>query len=546
MGLNRVTGLAPLTAHELHRCLLAATNWLGRNRDAINAINVYPVPDGDTGTNMLLTLRGALEPGTPDDEASAESYLAQLAARALLAARGNSGVILSQMLRGLAEASAGHATLDASALAGALAGASRAADAAVGKPVEGTMLTVLRDAADAAHTQAGDGTATLDAVLGAAQRAAHESVARTPDLLPVLREAGVVDAGGLAVAVLLTGLACACSGEPLPEPLAAPTGAVDLHALAHEGHGYCTEFVVTAEHIDRAALERTFAAAGGESILVVGDAATVHVHVHMADPGPALSIGAAAGRLHAVKVDNMQAQHEAWAAGHAGAATTVSNTNVMPELGLVAVAQGAGLTATLRALGAVVVDGGATNNPSVGTLLEAARVAGSQHVFILPNDRNVFASAEQAAGQMPGHVTVIPARSCAAGIAAAIAYIASGDPVEIAEAMTKAAASVRTVEVTRAVRAATVDGVSVDSGACIALLDDRLAAQSDDIVTAACEGARAAAAEGASLLTLIVGSDATATETAALTGRLREQFPDVEIESIDGGQPHYPYVLGIE
>lgn len=544
-GPQRVTQLTALTARDLHRCLLAAADWLGRNRDAVNAINVYPVPDGDTGTNMLLTLRGALDHGAPAEEAPAGPYLREVARRALLAARGNSGVILSQMLRGLSEAAAGRSALDAEALTIALEGASRAADAAVGQPVEGTMLTVLRDAAAAAREQAAaarPGAVTPGSVLATAERAAHASVARTPDLLPVLREAGVVDAGGLGVAVVLTGLACACSGEPLPEPLVAPLGTLDLHAVAHEGHGYCTEFVVAAAQIDRAALEGALAAAGGDSILVVGDAAMVHVHVHTADPGPALSIGAAAGSLHAVKVDNMQAQHEAWLAGHAGARTP----DAVPELGLVAVAQGAGLTATLRALGALVVDGGATNNPSVGALLEAAQAAGSRHVFILPNDRNVLAAAEQAASQLPGHVTVIPTRSCAAGLAAAVAYLATGDATAVAEAMTEAAAGVRTVEVTRAVRSATVDGVDVTSGACIALVDGRLTAQRDDIVAVAVEGALAASVEGASLITLIVGGDATAAETTALTAGLQARLPLVEIETIEGGQPHYPYVLGIE
>ena len=307
-----------LTARQLCDLFRVAEQWLALNREPVNAINVYPVPDGDTGTNMLLTLRASLQAAEPAADGAVGPFMQSLARGALLGARGNSGVILSQMLRGLADALDAVEDVDGAALRDALDSASRAAYGAVSEPVEGTMLTVMRDVAGAASTA--PQPPALGQVLDAAVKEAHASVERTPALLPRLAEAGVVDAGGLGLAVLLAGMRFGHRGEELPEPMQTPAGAVDLSAVQHEGHGYCTEFVVIGGALDRDALTVALNAAGGESVLVVGDAEALHVHVHIDDPGPALSAGATAGALEAVKVENMQAQHEQWAAGHGAAA----------------------------------------------------------------------------------------------------------------------------------------------------------------------------------------------------------------------------------
>ncbi len=523
----------------------AALAWFELNREAINAINVYPVPDGDTGTNMLLTLRAARRAaaergdgaGEEGADAGAGAFAQDLAEGALLGARGNSGVILSQMLRGLARGLEGLAAPGPADLGAALAAASDAAYEAVGDPVEGTMLTVLREAAGAA---ARSGAASPAALLAAAAAEARESVARTPSLLPQLRDAGVVDAGGEGVAVLLEGLRLGVAGEPLPPPPETPAGAVELAGVGHEGHGYCVEYLVRGEALAREALAGALTAAGGESLLVVGDAATLHVHVHVEEPDGALEAGGRFGELANVKVENMQAQHEEWAAGHERAGEA-------PPVGLVAVVQGEGLRAAFRELGATaIVDGGATNNPSAGDLLEAARRAGSEHAFVLPNDPNVVMTARQAAAQDPGRVSVVPARSVAAGLAAAVAFVPGEAPQRLGERLAEAAAAVRCVEVTTAVRDATVDGVAVREGDAIALVDGTLRARSATPEEALLLGLAHAVGEDGEVVTLILGADAPDGAAGDLPPRIEAAHPGVEVEVVRGGQPHYPYLAGVE
>ena len=540
-----MTAAQDVAAEAFRDAFDVALAWFELNREAINAINVYPVPDGDTGTNMLLTLRAARraaaerEDGAGEAAAGVGAFARALAEGALLGARGNSGVILSQMLRGLADGLEGRAALGPADLGAALAAASDAAYAAVGDPVEGTMLTVLRDAAGAAAAPDGGG-ASLAALLATTVEAARESVARTPDLLPRLRDAGVVDAGGEGVAVLLEGLRLGVAGEPLPPPPETPAGAVDLAGVGHEGHGYCVEYLVRGEALAREALAEALTAIGGESLLVVGDASTLHVHVHAEEPDAAIEAGGRFGEVANVKAENMQAQHEEWAAGHERAGEA-------PPVGLVAVAQGEGLRAAFRELGATaIVDGGATNNPSAGDLLEAALAAGSEHAFLLPNDPNVVMAAEQAAARDPGRVTVVPARSVAAGLAAAVAFVPGEAPLRLGERLAAAAAAVRCVEVTTAVRDASVDGVAVRAGDAIALVDGALRARSATPEEALLLGLAHAVGEDGEVVTLILGADAPEDAADSIPPRIEAAHPGVEVEVVRGGQPHYPYLAGVE
>ncbi|RLT43433.1 MAG: DAK2 domain-containing protein [Chloroflexi bacterium] len=527
-----------LAAVTLRAAFEVAERWLAANRDAVNAINVYPVPDGDTGTNMLLTWRAALRAGEGVPDQAAGSYLGALAHGALLGARGNSGVILSQMLAGIAAACQGAGTLDGPHFARALVSAADHAYAAISTPVEGTMLTVMRDAARAgAAIDAGDPAA----VLRAAVAEAYASVERTPDLLPRLREAGVVDSGGQGIAVILEGVWHGVTGEPLPQVAAPAPSAVDLGNVAHDGHGYCTEFVLTGTAIDRAEIEAALVAVGGDSILVVGDRETVHVHVHLEDPGPGISIGAARGALASVKVENMQVQHEQWRAGVEASEASV------PSIGLVVVARGEGIAAAFRDLGATrILDGGETGKASTGELIEAARAAGRDHAFLLPNDKDVLMAAQRAVAAEPRFITLIPTRSIAAGLGAAFAYLPEGDVAEIATEMLEAAARVRSVEVSRSVRTATVDGVSVREGDAIALMDDRIVAATETLEDALLAGLDAAGAAEAELVTLYLGADAEPDAGEATSALIASRFAGVEVQVIEGGQPHYPYLAGVE
>ena len=543
-----------LDAHALRTAFEVAAEWLARNRDAVNAINVYPVPDGDTGTNMLLTLRAALDaaneaqPDTaPGDNVPMTAWADALAHGALLGARGNSGVILSQMLRGLATSLGDQPSLDGADLAQALIAASDAAYAALTEPVEGTMLTVLREAAEAARAMSRLSAATPLVVLTVACTEAAVSVLRTPGLLPQLREAGVVDAGGLGVAVILEGLRRSLAGEPLSAAPPMHEDAVALRAVPHEGHGYCVEYLVDADAgadsapLDREALLAALTALRGESLLVVGDAQTLRVHVHIADPEPAITAGRARGVVGALKTENMQAQHDAWRA-----AQTASHGTPPASLGLVAVAAGPGIAAAFHALGATVVECPNDTKPSAGELIAAIHATGAAHVLLLPNDKDVLLTAQQAAEADPGRVTVIPSRSVAAGMSAALAFTSVGDAAQVAAAMSAAGAAVRTVEVTRAARAATIDGITVKTGDAIALVDGVLAVRADDLETALVDGIRVAAPINAEIVTVYLGVGSPIDAADRVFAITEAALPNLIVEVLEGGQLHYPFIAGVE
>ena len=561
-----MTGSAPtdialpdptLSAADLREAFETAERWLLANREGINAINVYPVPDGDTGTNMLLTLRAALR-GIDGADLGVGEMTRRMARAALLGARGNSGVILSQMIRGLAEALDGREGTSGADLIAAIGNASATAYAAVSNPVEGTMLTVLREATAAAQerlaAEAGDTGDT--AILQTLVDEAYASVGRTPELLPRLREAGVVDAGGAGVAVILEGIACQLLGVSLPDaPRYASTERVQTDAVEHEGHGYCTEFIILASApgaaLDLRAIESALSEAGGESLLVVGDATTVHVHVHIEDPGPALSIGANAGALDGVKVEDMQAQHEAWMAEQDEAAPAV----VLQSVGLVAIARGAGLAAAFRDLGAgEVIELAGSMKASADEILAAARRAGRDHAIVLPNDGDILMAAEAAARESGGFLTVVPSANVAAGMAAAIYYRPTGDLDELDEMiveMTTALADVRCIEVATAVRDASVDGVVVRSGDAIALVDGRMHSAGpthDDVLLATLTSE---VTDGASLITAYLGASGLGADGGAAAGErlerhIAEVCPGVEVQVLPGGQPHYAYIVAVE
>ena len=536
-----------LDAPALRRAFEVAERWLAQNREGINAINVYPVPDGDTGTNMLLTWRAALKGGVEGAEGSpsdAGAYLGLVARGALMGARGNSGVILSQIIRGLAETSAGAATLDTPALTRGFEGASATAYAAVTNPVEGTMLTVIREASAAAVEAHASGEGT-EGILYIMLTEAFASVKRTPELLPRLREAGVVDSGGMGVAVILQGIVCGILDHPLPaEPLVTGTAEVQADAVEHEGHGFCTEFVISGAALDRATIEGELVAAGGSSILVVGDPSMLRVHVHVAAPEHAFDVGERHGTLAARKAEDMQAQHEAWMDDRDDDDLDPAS---LPSIGLVAVAEGRGIAAAFRDLGARrVLLGQVGVTVSAGDILEAARRAGRDRAIVLPNDKDVLMSAQQAAVASDGFLIVVPSRSPASGLTAALEYREDGDAAEVAAAMVEVMAGVRAVEVSRSVRTATVDGVAVREGDAIALVDGRMVAATETLEDALLAGLDVATEDGGEIVTVYLGQEAPADAAERLPRLIGERHPDLEIQIVPGGQPYYPYLAGVE
>ena len=518
--------------------LAQAAAWLSRNASAIDAINVFPVPDGDTGSNMSLTLEAAV--AAAGGAGGRASEVLQRAARgALMGARGNSGVILSQILRGLADGAFGADTVDAPALAAALRSAAATASRAVDNPIEGTILTVLDDVAADLSRGARPGM-TLAEFFAAAVETARRSVARTPDLLPILKEAGVVDSGGLGLCVIFEGCLLFLRGEELP-PLPAGalvrrTGAPQPQGERDARFGYCTEFLIEGSDLDVEAIKADVKTLG-ESILVVGEPALVHVHLHTSDPGPALSLGVGLGSLSQIKIENMDAQHRAQFQATAPASTG--------EVSVVAVALGAGFEQILRDYGATVVRGGQTMNPSTEAILEAIERCCGAAVILLPNHKNVVLTAQQAASLAGKPVTVLAARTVPQGIAAALAFRPEAGIEANTAAMTEAAGAVRTIEVTRAAHALRIEGAEVRGGQPIGLIDGEPAttgAAANDAALAAIELLMPAA--GA--LTVYYGRDLPHPQAEALGAEIERRWPGVEVQVVSGGQPFYDYTISVE
>ena len=504
------------------------------SRERIDDLNVYPVPDGDTGTNLTLTVRGVVD-SLEASKATARPELAREVTRAaLMSARGNSGVILSQIVRGAAEVLAAAAELDSRAIAGAFRGASDEAYAAVRRPVEGTMLTVIRELAEAAEARPDLPPRELLAHL---VERGEQSVARTREQLDVLREAGVVDAGGVGLVELVRGLAAAAAGEPVAAPEPAPAVSVEAVHREPSRYRYCTAFVVEGEALDagvlEAALERL-----GDSLLVVGDPTALKVHVHTDDPGAALSLGTAAGAIERVEIADMHRQteqrEERLLALLPGAPSAV-----------VAVVAGDGNRRLFENLGTErIVDGGQTMNPSTAVLLAAIEGVSAPEVVLLPNNPNVVLAAEQAARVAGRPVHVVPTDSIAAGLAALVAFHGERSAEENARAMREAFAAVATGEVAVASRDASADGIAVRKSEYLALLDGGAVASGPVFEEVARTLLERLLAEPRDVVTLLRGEGAPPLN--GLVDELRERHPRLELEVHEGGQPHYPLLISAE
>jgi uncharacterized protein len=529
---------------ELVRGLVgAALASLETSRGRIDDLNVYPVPDGDTGTNLTQTVRAvadAVASAKPGDRPA----LAQAVARAaLMGARGNSGVILSQMVRGavdvLAESTNG---IDPALTARALRGASDAAYRAVRRPVEGTMLSVIRELAEEAERRAAD-PEPLGDLLVELVRHGEEAVSRTPEQLAVLREAGVVDAGGAGLVELLRGVAGAVTDEALPAaPAAEAPSGVDAIHLEPSRYRYCTVFVVEGEALDREGLEAQLEQLG-DSLVVVGDETALKVHVHTDNPGSALSLGTAAGTIEGVEIANMHEQQER----RERRLSLVPSTRA--KSGVVAVVAGEGnrrLFETLaEPVGTIrVVAGGQTANPSTAELVAALEGLEAEEAILLPNNPNVRLAAEHAAEQAQLPVAVVPTESIPAGLAALVAYQGTRGADENAEEMSAAAAAVATGAVTRASRDVELNGLAIRRGDWLGLMDGEPVAGGDDFAEVAFEVVARLLAEPRALLTLLTGAEPPPLD--GLVERLESAHPELDVEVHEGGQPHYSLLLGAE
>ena len=546
-----------LSGAELRHAFATAFDRLEEYRDIVNALNVFPVPDGDTGTNMSLTLRSGIERCPDGDGLTAGEIAHELAQGTFFGARGNSGVILSQFFKGFGDALQGRETCSAAGLASALDMAREAAYGAVGNPREGTMLTVIRCAAEAAGEI--DNGAGLAAVLESAYLASCVALKNTPEQLPVLKEAGVVDSGGLGVVVILGGvleglapdrsrdLAEEAGLEGIIDGSMASLGGSSsvqesgfVHQSLEADWGYCTEFIISGEGLSPQEVRQHFEETA-RSTVVVGDSQNVRVHIHADDPGPAISYGVALGTVSSVKIESMDDQNVEWAAGHSSPSPTAG-----AELGVVAVAAGDGLAGLFMESGCGhVIQGGQTMNPSVQQIMQGIQRAGAENTIFLPNNKNIVLTAQQVAANDPS-VHVIPTRSIPQGVAALLAYNPLSPLEENLAAMEETLPMVTTIEVTQAVRDTSVDGVAVSLGDYIALLDDKLVINAKSPEEALRKTVELAGAEGDSILTIYRGADADAAAADACAAALESRTPGIQVDQVYGGQPHYHYLASIE
>jgi DAK2 domain fusion protein YloV len=524
----------------------AALAWLQHHQTAINVLNVYPVPDGDTGTNMVLTMQSAWAEIQDSLENNVGRVAHQMAHGALMGARGNSGVILSQIWRGLARSLDEKDAYCAQDLAAACREAAVTAYKGVVKPVEGTILTVARAVADAA-TGAVEETDDLLRVLEHMVFAAHEAVVLTPTLLPVLAEAGVVDAGGQGLYIILEGMLRHMRGEHVTEDVRLAESA-DLVITGLEpgeaGYGYDVQFLVVASGLDVDAIRQKIIEMG-ECPIVVGDAETVKVHVHVLDPGIPISYGASLGSLRDVVVEDMQAQYRDFIAE--SALSPACSQQPSQELGVAAVVPGDGLARVFQSLGvSAIVRGGQTMNPSTQDLLEAVETLSTERVILLPNNGNVILAAEQACALSDRPVAVVPSRSIPEGIAALLAINYQADFETNVAAMIGAMEDVETGEITTATRSATINGLEIADGQIIGLHDGELkvaGATVEQVVQALLKEIDPVQRE---IITLYYGETVSESEASALADLLRDSWPDQEIEVVAGGQRHYHYILSVE
>ena len=530
----------------------SATRLFEYNIEAINELNVFPVPDGDTGTNMFLTLRDVVKEAEGVTSGAASDVSAAMARGALMGARGNSGVILSQVFKGLALEMEGRTDLDADHLAHALGRARTLAYKAVGQPVEGTLLTVIASAAEAAASVAGG---TVQEVIEAVCDAARNAVALTPTRLKVLRDAGVVDAGGQGFLVIMEGVRRYLADDDpvvgqvtVPEPIGVDVfgGLVSeafLDTTDQEVYGYCIQFLLAGAQLGPDAV-RDRMAESADSAVVVGTEDTLKVHVHAVEPDPVMHLARSLGTVSEATVTDMDEQHRRFSAGRRRAA---EGLDAQQEISVVAVVWGDGLEQVFRELGAAaVLRPSGLSNPSVNDLVRLIETVASGSVIVLSNHPNVLPASDQAAGLIGGRAHLVRTKTMPQGIAAMLAFDENKSVEDNVDAMERALAAVKTGEVCYAERSARINGRSVVKGEIIGLLDRDLVAVGDDPSDVVVSLLLASEASSGDLITVYWGEPVSAEAAASARDRVLNEFPETEVELVRGGQPSYHYIVSVE
>ncbi len=563
-----------IDARAVRQCFLFAANNLNANKERINELNVFPVPDGDTGTNMTMTITSAAkEVAALPETADMKTVCKGISMGSLRGARGNSGVILSQLLRGFTKVAQEHEELDAPVLAASFNKAVETAYKAVMKPKEGTILTVARGISEKANELAEDKSLSTEEFIVQVLQHGEYVLSQTPELLPVLKEAGVVDSGGAGLIEVIRGVLDCIQGKEVSLDLevsqtsAEPQG-INRDAVANADikFGYCTEFIVNLERVFNSKNEADFKAfleSIGDSIVCVAMEDIVKVHVHTNHPGRAFEEGLKYGYLTNMKVDNMREEHnerlfkldggkyqeiDGNGEGTVDKAEEPEIPMEKKEFGFITVSVGEGLTEVFKGLGAdVVISGGQTMNPSTEDILDAVEKVNADTIFVLPNNKNIILAASQAADLSEDKkVIVIPSKSIPQGITAMINFIPDHSAEENRQEMTDALQTVKTGEVTYAVRDTEIDGHTIHSGDIMGIGDHAILAVGQEINNTVKEMVEAMVDEDSELITLYYGDQVTEEKAEVLAGLLGEAYPDVEIEVQEGGQPIYYYIVSVE
>lgn len=554
--------ITSLNGKRFAEMIIQGSNHLAANAQMVDALNVFPVPDGDTGTNMNLSMTS----GAKEVQNNVQEHIGKvgtsLSRGLLMGARGNSGVILSQLFRGFAKAIEHKSEINSEEFAQAFEAGVQTAYKAVMKPVEGTILTVAKDAAKQAVSSAANHQDLIQ-VMEEIVTEANASLKRTPDLLPVLKEVGVVDSGGQGLVFVYEGFLAVLKGEALPVRSANGPSMDDMinaeHHMNVQGHmntedilyGYCTEFMVRLESeklANKSFDEEKFRndlSEYGDSLLVISDDEVVKVHIHSEQPGTCLNYGQQYGSLIKLKIDNMREQHTAIVGESNTSLQTKPSTK--EKYGVVSVAMGAGISELFKSIGAKsVIEGGQTMNPSTEDIVKAVEEAYADHVIILPNNKNIIMAANQAADVLGDHVTVIPTKTVPQGMAALLAFNPSLDAEENKKAMIEALSHVKTGQITYAVRDTSIDGLAIETGDFMGIAEGTIKVKDKDMTQAAKDLLSDMIDEDSEILTILYGEDATAEDVEGLVAFCNENFEDVEVEVHNGKQPLYSFIFSIE
>lgn len=555
-----------ISASQFQEMVQSGANRLQKNAEYVNSLNVFPVPDGDTGTNMNLSMTSGAKAVVDSTSEKVGELAALLSKGLLMGARGNSGVILSQLFRGFSKQIPDVTVLTATDLAAAFTHGVETAYKAVMKPVEGTILTVAREAAKAGEKKA-KSTDDVIEVMTAVVKGGKRALAKTPDLLPVLKEVGVVDSGGQGLLFVYEGFLTALNGEYQADEVYEPSPAQMDDMVNAEHHrsvqgqlatedihyGYCTEIMVkigegpTVDSTFDYEEFRNYLDGLGDSLLVVNDDEIIKVHVHTENPGEVMNYGQKFGSLVKVKVDNMRLQHETILEHDQAPSAPIAQTKPRVPYGIVAIAAGKGVQELFESLGAnYVISGGQTMNPSTEDIVKAINEVNADKVIILPNNKNIFMAADQAAEVAELPVAVVPSKTVSQGLTAMLSFNEQATLEENKETMTDVLSSVVSGQVTHAVRDTMIDGVKITEGDFLGMIDGKIVISNPDILATSLATLEQMINEDTEIVTILTGEDGSAEQAQAFADQLSDKYPELEIEIHQGDQPVYPYLFSAE